>query len=359
MRKTFYIFAISIAFVALAGAASLGLMHIKGVRAAPAVTCTPTGFMRDSINLTAALINPPGIVHGTVNATGCNIGVYYGSNQTGIVKNAEIFEANYFGIVNDGGTVKVLQSRIHDIGESPLNGDQHGIGIYFAFGTPATGEIADNRIWNYQKGGIVVNSSSRNFTEISHNTVIGQGPVSYIAQNGIQVGYGAKAKVIGNTVTGNSYTGAGLTASGGIIVVGGDCYGGPVTTDTQIVDNVVKGNDVGIWLSNLDSNCGPTSTSTDILVRDNTSTNDAINNTTGNGVGQGYQAGISDQGNHDRIISNRICGIGYTSPSTSSIAIFAIDVTATNNPIVYGNIICGKNNQRHSQRFEGWHKQFK
>ena len=42
------------------------------------LACTPTGLMRDGINLTAALVNPSGPVTGTVNATGCNIGVYYG-----------------------------------------------------------------------------------------------------------------------------------------------------------------------------------------------------------------------------------------------------------------------------------------
>src|SRR4051812_37366334 len=40
-------------------------------------TCTPTGYIRDSINMTAALINPVGTVSGDVDATGCNVGVYY------------------------------------------------------------------------------------------------------------------------------------------------------------------------------------------------------------------------------------------------------------------------------------------
>ena len=39
--------------------------------------CTQTGFVRDGINLTAALINPTGTVSGDVDATGCNIGIYY------------------------------------------------------------------------------------------------------------------------------------------------------------------------------------------------------------------------------------------------------------------------------------------
>ena len=37
------------------------------------------------------------------------------------------------------------------------------------------------------------------------------------AQNGIQAGFGATTKIQHNLVAGNSYTGSGLTASGGIL----------------------------------------------------------------------------------------------------------------------------------------------
>src|SRR5262245_42921183 len=80
------------AVVALAGVATV---QVPATRAA---VCTPTGFVRDSMNLTAALVNPVGTVTGTVDATGCNIGIYY-SASTGNVNNADVFGANYFGIV--------------------------------------------------------------------------------------------------------------------------------------------------------------------------------------------------------------------------------------------------------------------
>jgi parallel beta-helix repeat protein len=41
--------------------------------------------------------------------------------------------------------------------------------------------------------------------------------VSYIAQNGMQLGYGMKATVSGNTVSGNAYSGLNLASSGGIV----------------------------------------------------------------------------------------------------------------------------------------------
>lgn len=39
--------------------------------------CTATGYMRDSIDLTAALIDPGTVDGQVVDATGCDIGVYY------------------------------------------------------------------------------------------------------------------------------------------------------------------------------------------------------------------------------------------------------------------------------------------
>jgi hypothetical protein len=96
---------------------------IVGASADPsaAATCNATGFMRDNINLTAALINP-GSVSGDVDATGCNIGVYYAPGAKGQINNANIHGANYYGIVNNGGDVSVQNSAVSDIGEKPFNG---------------------------------------------------------------------------------------------------------------------------------------------------------------------------------------------------------------------------------------------
>lgn len=306
---------------------------------AVAATCTATGFIRDSIDLTAALINPPNTVSGDVDATGCNIGVYYAPGAHGNVNQANIHGANYYGVVNNGAEVNVVNSTISDIGESPLNGDQHGVAIYFAFGSNARGNIQGNYIWNYQKGGIVVNGPTA-VANIQQNTVIGQGPVNYIAQNGIQAGYGATTAIVQNFVYGNSYTGSGDTASGGIILVGGACYGGNPTIDTVVSQNVGIGNDIGIWFSNLDASCNALSTRTRDTAQNNTLDNNGVNNTTGNGPTQGYQAGIADQGDMDVIRNNIICGPGYTPPGTAAAALFAIDVTATNNPVVENNFDC-------------------
>ena len=340
MRKVLYSLSILIPVALLISALSFSFWHISGAKAA--TTCTATGFMRDNVNLTAALVvsTTGQTVHGSVNAAGCNIGIYFAPGLTGTVSGAQVFGANYYGIVNNGSTITVTKSQIHDIGENPLNGVQHGYGIYFTEDNTSRGVISTNLIWNYQKNGIVVRGTTSAAT-ISHNTVIGQGPVSYIAQNGIEVGEGAKATISSNIVTGNSYSGTNNAASGGILVYGGSCYGVALTIGTKVTSNTVIGNDIGVYLSNLDgTTCIPTTTPTKILANKNISTNDAINNISGNGYPAGYQAGISDQGDADTISNNSICGLGYTPVNNPPPYLYTIDVTNTNNPTVSNNTSC-------------------
>ena len=78
----------------------LGLLAAAAVsNASPAQACVPTGFMRDSINLTAALVNPL-VINNPVNATGCDIGIYF-SHGPASVNNTEVYGARYFGIPHD------------------------------------------------------------------------------------------------------------------------------------------------------------------------------------------------------------------------------------------------------------------
>src|SRR5712692_4595491 len=168
---------------------------------AGAATCTATGFVRDGINLTAAQIG--GTVSGSLDATGCDIGVYYATPGS-VTSGAQIFGARYFGVVNDGTSVTVEGASIHDIGNKPFDGTQHGVGVYFTNG--GSGAVDGNRVSAYQKGGIVVNGAGTTAT-VTNNTVSGLGPVVFIAQNGIQVSRGAVAAVRGNSISDNFYTG--------------------------------------------------------------------------------------------------------------------------------------------------------
>ena len=245
-------------------------------------------------------------------------------------------------------SASITNSKIHDIGEMPLNGDQHGVGIYFRsfFLTgSASGTISNDTFTNYQKGGIVANGQGVNVA-ITDNVVTGQGPVPYIAQNGIQVGYGASASVMRNTVTGNDYTGANNASSGGILVVGGAGYGTcpdgnpcPYTVNTRIIQNTATGNDVGVWLSNADASFNPSTSATNIKVVNNVLSNNLFSNVSGCGYPLGYQAGVSDEGNNDKIIANSISGAGYSDTGSGDCGTFSIDTMVAARAKVHANTI--------------------
>lgn len=329
----------------------LSVLYLFTTLSLNASTCTPTGFIRDGINMTAAVINPTATVTGQVNATGCNIGVYVDSQDV-TIDTAEIFGANYFGVVVNGDvgspSASITSSNIHDIGESPLNGTQHGVGVYFRsflLTGSASGTISNDTFTNYQKGGIVAVGQGVNVA-ITDNVVTGQGRVDYIAQNGIQIGYGASASVMRNTVTGDAYIGANNASSAGILVVGGPGYGTcpdgspcPYTVNTRIIQNTVRESDVGVWLSNADASFNAPASATNIKVVNNVLSNTVFSNISGCGSPLGYQAGVSDEGNNDKIVSNSTSGFGYANNNSAGCGTFSIDTTVTARAKVHANTI--------------------
>jgi hypothetical protein len=303
--------------------------------------CVPTTFG----GLTAAVVNPT-VATGFIDATGCDIGIYVDSGRTRIDQ-AEVSGATAFGVVVNGDltdvAADVVDSWIHDIGDSPFTGAQRGVGIYYrAFiSGSARGRIAGNTVERYQKGGIVTNGRGT-AVQIMDNEVRGLGPTPVIAQNGIQVGYGASASVMRNTVEDNAYTGT-STVSGGITIVGGGGYGlcpdgnsCPYTVGTQIVQNIVRNNDIGVFITNLAEDFGAPAVATNIKATNNTISSDGLKNFYG---GIGYQAGVSDVGNNDKIVANRISGAGYDPLINISAYTVAIDAdeSFTTRPKVHAN----------------------
>jgi hypothetical protein len=167
---------------------------------ASATTCTSTTFERDERPLTAAVIGTPvPISRAIIDATGCDIGIYYGPGITGSMDQSSIAGASYFGVVNDGGAVDVTRSSVSNIGDRPFSGAQHGNAIFYITehvqNVPtgsASGTISGNSVSLYQKGGIIVRGLNAS-ASIVNNTVTGLGAVDFIAQNGIQVSFGGSA----------------------------------------------------------------------------------------------------------------------------------------------------------------------
>lgn len=309
--------------------------------------CTPipeTSFEIDGISgLTAAVVNPGTLNGFNIVATGCDIGVYFSPGTKGSVTNTSVTGAQKAGIVNNGGKITVDSDSVYQIGDNPLDGVQYGYGIYFdGMNAKADGSITNNTVWNYQKNGIVVRGTTSR-VNIKGNTVIGQGPVNFIASNGIEAGFGATVTITNNNVFGNSYSGANFASASGVILFGGPCYGGADQTNTQVSNNTLTGNDVGVWLNNLAADCVHSdSSATRNTVSLNTIRDNGIFNTTGGPIdGSGpvgaYQAGVSDQGKSDSIFINSICGVGYTPQSSSPPYLFQVDTSLAISPFTFLN----------------------
>lgn len=112
------------------------------------------------------------------------------------------------GILFDGASGSITNSAVITIKRGLSSGCQEGNGIeirnFDGTGTQ-TVTIDNNVVRDYQKNGITANGDVS--VTITTNTVQGAGRVDYIAQNGIQFGFGATGQVSGNSITDNFYTG--------------------------------------------------------------------------------------------------------------------------------------------------------
>jgi hypothetical protein len=218
----------------------------------PTVTVnSPTGFSQDSMVLTAALVNPPDTaVPENLDATGCDIGIYYDTSGHNLA-DKNVFGAKYYGVLSNTSNAtdnNISFGSVYDIGNKPHDGSQHGIAVAYRDG--ATGQVDHSQIYDYQKGGVLANGTGTNVRVID-NVVRGLGPVPFIAQNGVQLSRGASGNVNGNFIEDNEYTGCSkadakatgcvYTVSTGILLFRVD----PTLVDTK--NNTYRNNDVNLF----------------------------------------------------------------------------------------------------------------
>jgi hypothetical protein len=124
------------------------------------------------------------------------------------------------GILFDGVGGSIHDNEVTGINQG-ASGCQEGNGIevrnepFTKGGVDKSVTILRNTVTDYQKGGIIVNGSVA--ATIRNNTVVGAGPVNYIAQNGIQVAFGATATVRTNSSSRNNYPPKAFVACGLLI----------------------------------------------------------------------------------------------------------------------------------------------
>ncbi|WP_225413604.1 right-handed parallel beta-helix repeat-containing protein [Stigmatella hybrida] len=179
-------------------------------------------------------------------------------------------------------------------------------------------DIVNNLLSGYQKTGISLSGPVDAI--VASNIVEGRGRITNIVQQGIHFKLGAQGAVMGNVVKDHAYGGSDDIAPG-ILVTGGGYYGGPLCKDLLIEGNTLTGNDLGIYLSQLEANGSAPASPTRIRVAFNTLSHPSVTN------GYVYQAAVADSGTGNIITSNTISGAGYD-PATQPGATFAVDVSA-------------------------------
>jgi hypothetical protein len=185
----------------------LAALTLGTSQASAAVVCVPTTFMQDVRPLTAALINPPdATVPSNLDATGCDIGIYY-DNGTHTLANRSVFGATYYGVLSNGSAAvtNITKSSAYDIGDQPnFTGTQHRISVAYRNG--ADGTLDHSQLYDYQKGGVLADGAGTN-AQVLSNVVRGQGPTPLIAQNGVQYSRNATGHINDNFIQDHRYTG--------------------------------------------------------------------------------------------------------------------------------------------------------
>ncbi len=180
----------------------------------------PGGFTLDGNGHTITAVDPAGghflgavVKNGGTSAHVTNLTV----TASGLTDVCDAGNDRLRGILFDGAGGSITNNTVTNINQG-ASGCQEGNGIevrnspFDNTGTDLAVTISGNTVTGYQKNGITANGSVA--ATILNNTVTGAGPVNYIAQNGIQVGFGGTAVVKGNTVSGNDYPPADFVACG-------------------------------------------------------------------------------------------------------------------------------------------------
>lgn len=114
-----------------------------------------------------------------------------------------------FGIIfqNSSGTIERVAVRNFKLLAANLTGCQSGSGIFVQSGGGIISNVTVERstVHDFQKNGITANEIGTQVS-VNANVVTGLGPTTGAAQNGIQIGFGAKGSISDNTVTNNVWS---------------------------------------------------------------------------------------------------------------------------------------------------------
>jgi hypothetical protein len=247
--------------------ACAGTYHEQVTIAVPGLTLTGAGPARTVIEPTAA--TPPG-THPDADHSGQPTAaiVYVAPGTTGVTVSDLAVEGSalsgffattgcaddFVGVWFDESSGTVSHAAVSDIILPPgLQGCQDGLGV-LAQSPSGTSHVtvARTAVANYGKNGITCKDAGT-ICNVSHDTVTGSGPDPFIAQNGVEIAFGAGGTVSRNTITGNECDdtagGCGPDPLTGVQATGVLVFNSPSPTPagTSVDHNLVYGNDLGIY----------------------------------------------------------------------------------------------------------------
>jgi parallel beta-helix repeat protein len=172
--------------------------------------------------------------------------VIYVNNATVNIRNITVDgngnqnnNAGFIGIGYHNAGGEVSDCLITNIIDTPFSGAQRGVGLY-AYnedGVSRTLSVFDNEFTNFQKNAMALSGNGLT-VDVHDNDIVGAGATNVIAQNGIQVSYGATGEVYDNNITGINYPNNTWAASGILIYSAGgnvSVHGNTITNSDQAI----------------------------------------------------------------------------------------------------------------------------
>jgi parallel beta-helix repeat protein len=272
---------------------SLSLEADNGVTLMPSAMVPNTASLTNGAPIAAAIV--------VSDATDVDIsGFIVDGTNAGISACAPILE----GIIYQNASGRVIRNAVRNFKlASGLTGCQSGTGIFVqsSGGQASIVEISDCTIHDYQKNGITANEIGT-AVFIGGNVVTGLGLTNGAAQNGIQVGFGARGSILRNAVTNNIWSGCTSLSNcsavaTGILVTGSD--------GVEVSDNRVAVGQVPIYI--LANNAVVRhNQAIDSNVLDDIRIEGSGAEVRGNQVFNGSESGIYIMGNNNSVEDNRI-----------------------------------------------------
>lgn len=112
------------------------------------------------------------------------------------------------GVMYQNASGQLTNMAIRNLRQGPgLGGCQSGLGVFVQSGNggSSTVSVSGSSVHDYQKGGIAGDETGTTLTLVN-NAVTGDGPTDQIAQNGLQLAFGATGSFIENRVANHVYT---------------------------------------------------------------------------------------------------------------------------------------------------------